>query len=185
MTEEITVDSRKLEKEDSTVEAVETISPFLGALREMVKMPQIECPVVHHFVSGFYIREFHAPKGAYLISKLHKTIHQFSITKGIVSVLDQHDQWITYGAPCHGITIPGTQRALIVHEDLVWTTTHAVFTQDLEEIEDLLFERQEIPGMSPEEKDRFDRVHAFHWQNPDKPVLLEEFMAKELEDTKT
>lgn len=148
-----------LEKPASLFEKVEV---------EMLHAPQIECPVEHNFVPGYYIRVFKAPKGVAIISKIHKTRHSFSISKGVVSVYDDKNGWQTYIAPFDGITEPGTQRALIVHEDIVWSTAHPRTNNETtpEQIEERIIENKKNPLLDEEDQKMFEKIKSFHSQNP-------------------
>ena len=91
-------------------------------------------PLTHRFTPGMYIREIFMPAGSFVVTKIHKTEHPFVISQGLVSVWKngtvEHLQ-----APHTGITLPGTQRFLYVHEDTIWTTFHVTNLTDIEELE--------------------------------------------------
>jgi hypothetical protein len=86
----------------------------------------VECPLVHRFVNGMYIREIFMPKDALITSKIHLTEHPFTISKGKVAVCIDGDNWQEFEAPYTGITKAGTRRVLYVIEDCVWTTFHKI-----------------------------------------------------------
>jgi hypothetical protein len=104
---------------------------------------QVELPLTHRFTPGMYIRTIFMPKGALVISKIHRTQHPFVVTKGRCSV------WPGQAAPGQldanglreivaghiGITMPGTRRILYIHEDTEWTTFHATDKTTPEEVE--------------------------------------------------
>jgi hypothetical protein len=46
----------------------------------------IECPLVHRFTPGMYIREIFMPAGSLITSKIHKTEHPYTISKGKFAV---------------------------------------------------------------------------------------------------
>lgn len=109
-------------------------------------MPQIEVPLKHRFTPGLYSREIQLPAGSINISKIHKSEHQFIISKGHVEVYDPRaGKSVHYVAPYHGITKPGTQRAVYAHEDSVWTTFHATDETDTDKIEQAIIQEPE-PG---------------------------------------
>lgn len=91
---------------------------------ELGKFPQIEMPLTHRFTPGLYIREILMPKGAIVISRIHKTTHPFVVSKGRAAVMDEHGRVTQISAPHTGITQPGTRRVLFIHEDCIWTTFH-------------------------------------------------------------
>lgn len=108
------------------------------------QMPQCELPLVHRFTPGMYIREIHMPKGALVVSKVHKTKHPFVILKGKVSVWSEENGVVNLEAPYTGITRPGTRRILYIHEDCIWTTFHATNETDLEKLEREIVDVREV-----------------------------------------
>jgi len=136
-----------------------------------IHLPQVECPVVHHFLPGFYLREFRAHAGTFIISKIHKQVNLFSVTKGSVSVWDEKNGVQLIKAGDTGITQPGTRRALYVHEDLVWVTAHPMMETNLENIEKILIDDSPNPLLSEDEKHIFNSIKQFHAQNPNDHVL--------------
>jgi hypothetical protein len=126
-------------KEVSLVEVAEkAFSPELTACeRILMDMPPVDCPLEHRFTDGLYTRQIFMPYGSVVASKIHKTEHQFIISKGDCSVWSKETGWVRYQAPYHGITKPGARRLLVMHEDTVWTTFHPnpENIQDLEELE--------------------------------------------------
>lgn len=89
----------------------------------------VDCPLVHRFVPGMYIREIFMPKGSLITSLIHKTKHPFFVLKGTVSVYSENDGQQLFQAGDKGITIPGTRRVLFILEDCVWVTCHATSVQ--------------------------------------------------------
>jgi hypothetical protein len=113
------------------------IYSFENALFELPEDEQIkpeDVPVVHYFTPGLYCREIYMPAGVTLTSKIHKTEHLFIISKGRCTVATEHGT-MELEAPYTGITKPGTKRALVIHEDTIWTTMHATDLTDVDEIE--------------------------------------------------
>lgn len=105
----------------------------------------IDCPLVHRFTPGMYIREIFMPAGSLITSKIHKTEHPFTVSKGKVAVSIDGKDWEEFEAPYTGITKPGTRRILYIIEDCIWTTYHlnADNCEDLDEIENKLIEKRE------------------------------------------
>jgi hypothetical protein len=84
----------------------------------------VECPVVHRFTDGMYIREIFMPKDSLLTSKIHNTNHPYTISQGVAMVQMDAGEWIELAAPYTGITVAGTRRVLYILEDCIWTTYH-------------------------------------------------------------
>ena len=107
------------------------------------EMEVIECPLKHTFTPGpagskvkMYARQITMPRGASVVSEKHETEHPFIVSKGIVEVRSEHDTQLII-APFSGITAPGTQRLLFVHEETIWTTFHIV-PEDLLEPDEIV-----------------------------------------------
>lgn len=90
----------------------------------------VDMPVTHRFTPGLYIREIFMPKGAKVLSLVHKTTHPFTILEGDVSVFSENEQVQRYTTGHLGITTPGTRRMLSVHEDTRWATFHVTEDTD-------------------------------------------------------
>jgi hypothetical protein len=95
----------------------------------------VECPLKHTFTKGMYSRQITMPAGALITSKIHRTQHQFIVSRGRASVLVAGGEWVTIEAPYAGVTEPGTRRVLKIHEETVWTTFHPTELRTVEEIE--------------------------------------------------
>ena len=114
--------------------------------REIAKLPPVDMPVVHRFTRdaegrvNMYSRQIFMPAGTMLTSKIHRTQHQYVVSQGSAFVRDNEGTWNQIVAPFHGITEPGTRRALFIVQDCIWTTFHVVNTDDLKEIEEQLIE---------------------------------------------
>jgi len=100
----------------------------------MLDMPQRECPLIHRFAPGMYIREILIPKDTLLTTLMHLTTHPFFIMKGDVSVWYHDIPVQRYQAPYTGITQAGTRRMLFAHEDTIWSTCHITDLTDPDEI---------------------------------------------------
>lgn len=86
--------------------------------------PIVDCPLIHRFTPGLYIREIFMPKDTLITSKIHKTSHPFTVSKGRLIVNIDMREWVGIEAPYTGITRPGTRRVLYIIEDCIWTTYH-------------------------------------------------------------
>lgn len=113
--------------------------------RQLAQMQPVECHVTHRWTPGLYIREIFMPAGSVVTSKIHKTAHPFVISQGRVSVFSTHEPTVELCAPHTGITTPGTRRAILVHEDTIWTTFHPTDKTTVEEVEADIIHRYENP----------------------------------------
>lgn len=92
-------------------------------------------PTKHTFADGCYVREIFNPANMLLVTKIHKKEHPFFLMKGKMSILTENGVE-TIEAPHHGITKPGTKRAIFTHEDCVFITVHATDKTTPEEVEE-------------------------------------------------
>lgn len=111
---------------------------------ELGKLPQLDMPLIHRFTPGMYIRELQIPKGAVIITKIHKTTHPFVVSQGHLSVWDEKTGVQHVRAPHTGITTPGTRRVAFAFEDSIWTTFHATDETDVEKIEAAIIEPHDV-----------------------------------------
>lgn len=92
--------------------------------QELLRMPQAEMPVEHHFADGLYGRVLHIPKHCCLTGAIHKREHINILAKGDITVITE-DGPKRITAPYVMVSMPGTKRAGFAHEDCVWITVHA------------------------------------------------------------
>jgi len=130
------------------------LKPFVGIRQKVERLeriieqvPQVECPVVHHFADGMYAREMTIPAGVVLTGAIHRTEHLSTISKGrILVTTDEGEKEIC--APHTFVSKPGAKRAGLAIEETVWTTYHATRETDLEKLVEELTEStaQELLG---------------------------------------
>lgn len=159
--------SQFLSVDTQVPESIETIlelkPTFLGFLQnvesQMKEMPgQVDLPVIHRFSpetkagSGTYLREIFMPKGTLALSKEHTTEHFYVVLSGVATVWDQNMDRILVKGPCVGITKPGTQRLLYIHEDMKWICVHSTSETDLKKIEDMLILNPKVATIIQTEK---------------------------------
>ena len=103
---------------------------------------QVECPVVHHFSPGVYVREITMPKDSIILGHRHKTKHLNIISKGKCKLSDIDTKEVTIiEAPCTFESLPGVRKLLYIIEECVWSTVHVTDKTDLQEIEEEVIEK--------------------------------------------
>lgn len=110
----------------------------------------VELPLRNIFTkeNGKYLygRSIFIPAGCVLTSRIHKHQHQFIISQGHIKVYDETSGTQQFlKAPYHGITEPGTRRALHAITDTIWTTFHITDKNDPDEIVEEVSERSSNP----------------------------------------
>lgn len=113
----------------------ESIQSLEAAIQNLPSAVQCGFQNIHDFCPGVYARSVFMPANTVLTSKIHKTQHFFVVSKGSCTVVNSHGEREFIEAPHLGVTMPGTKRALHIHEDCVWTTFHATQLTDVAEIE--------------------------------------------------
>ena len=122
-------------------------------VQEMNKLPQTECPVVHRFAPGVYIREIFMPAGTIVIGKIHKTEHFNIVERGVCVIVHDDDTIEELRAPLTFVSKAGVQKVLYIEEDTVWKTVHVTTETDPDKLEAQLIEPPplvQLNGMNKE-----------------------------------
>lgn len=142
--------------------------------RMMLKLEQVECPVIHRFGPGIYIREITMPAGCFAIGARHK-VHQLNVMlKGRVTVLNPDGSTAELKAPMMFVGKPG-QKVGYVHEEVVWQNIYSTDETDIEKLEAMFVDKgdpwREVAEMRRQtlqtEVDRMDyQAVLAEWQIP-------------------
>jgi hypothetical protein len=110
------------------------------ALEEvLLEVPQVDCPVRHHFAPGMYAREITIPKGTVLTGAVHKTQNLAVLSSGKLQLVTDNGTTII-SAP-HILTVmPGMKNAAYALEDSVWTNFFPTEETDTDVLVELLTE---------------------------------------------
>jgi SET domain len=108
----------------------------------LLKMPQTECPVVHHFMPGIYMRQVTIPADTYSIGHYQKTRHTNIMLTGKVSMINEQGQIVKLCAPQVFESGPGRKIGYI-HEEMIWINVYVTPETDVEKLESLLLEKSE------------------------------------------
>ncbi|MBC8642134.1 hypothetical protein IAG25_35605 [Caballeronia sp. EK] len=128
---------------------------------ELARLPQVECPVWHHFAPGLYARKMLIPKGVTLTGAVHKTEHLCIVSGDMTVTTDDGVKRLT---DAHAILVskPGAKRAGYAHEDTYWTTVHATDETDLDKLVEELTESKasELLGGSENKQALNNRIEV-------------------------
>lgn len=128
-----------------------SIRPKVTALvNELKNLPQIDCPVVHHFSPGLYVREIFMPADTIVIGKVHKTEHFNIIVKGACFIVHDDGMNEEIRAPMIFVSKAGVQKTLYITEDMIWMTTHVTDETDITMIESNVIEQSALANDQPE-----------------------------------
>lgn len=111
-----------------------------AAEAECLAMPQIDCPVVHHFGPGVYLREVTIPAGTFVIGHAHKRSCLNIMLKGRLVLRSPDGDLREVSAPLIMTTGPGRKVAFAI-EDTVWQNIFATDETDVEKLEEMLVEK--------------------------------------------
>lgn len=127
-----------------------------AAIDYMRSFEQIEMTEEHMFCPGVYARVLHMPKGAKIISKIHKTEHFVVCLKGTSEVIYPDRRELVRPGTLM-VTKPGTQRALRILTDSTWVGFYPIREE----------EQGDVPLIE-------GRIIAKDWQDPELLEKLEE-----------
>jgi hypothetical protein len=99
------------------------IPPIEGLVEEFLKEPQVECPLVHRFSDGIYLREITMPKDTAVIGRKHLTTHFNILLSGKCRVI-VGDSITELAAPATWESKAGDQKVVNCVEECVWATVH-------------------------------------------------------------
>ena len=87
---------------------------------ELVKLPQVDCPLREYFADGLYAREITIPKGVALIGAVHTTQNFAVLNKGILRLAtDDGYRDVMPGEVV--MVMPGQKNCGYAIEECVWT----------------------------------------------------------------
>jgi hypothetical protein len=112
------------------------ISPAMIEAAEHVtlQLPQVSCPVVHHFGPGICVREVFMPAGTFAIGHRQRYPHVNIFLKGRVTVIHDDGSTSDLVAPMLFVGEPG-RKVGYVQEDVVWLNVWPTDETDVEKIE--------------------------------------------------
>lgn len=112
------------------------------AEREMLQLPQVDCPVVHHFGPNICIREVFMPAGTFAIGHKQKFEHLNIMLRGKVLVANDDGTTVTLSAPLIFVGKPGRKIGYIL-EDMVWQNVYSTELKNIDEVEAHFMEKSD------------------------------------------
>ena len=88
-------------------------------IEKMLLLEQADCPVLHHFSEGIYIREVRFPAGIAVVGHLQKHVHMNVFIQGVVEMLNPDGTTTTLSAPMTFVGQPGRKIGHVL-EDVIW-----------------------------------------------------------------
>ena len=107
-----------------------------------LEQPQVDCPVVHRFGPGIYIREVFIPAGTLSIGHRQTTTHLNVMLKGRVIMIGEDGSKVEVVAPTTFVAEPGRKIGYIL-EDMVWQNIYATTETDVEKLEAMFLDKSQ------------------------------------------
>jgi hypothetical protein len=106
-------------------------------MREVLQLPQVDCPVTHHFGPNIYIREVVMPAGTVVVGKPHKTEHMCNMISGRMIVVNEDGEQMEVTAPAVFMAKKGRKTAYIL-ETVRFQNIFSTGETDIEKLENML-----------------------------------------------
>tara|TARA_R110000772_G_scaffold68875_4_gene152501 strand:- start:5031 stop:5879 length:849 start_codon:yes stop_codon:yes gene_type:complete len=110
--------------------------------QEFLRHPQVDCPVVHRFGPGLYIREVTLPAGALSIGHAQKTEHLNVMLTGRVSIVGENGKVKELVAPLTFVGQPG-RKVGYIHETVIWQNIYATTETDVAKLESMFLDKSD------------------------------------------
>lgn len=158
----VTTDKSEIQRAEA-VEALES---------RMLDFPQVECPVVHHFGPGIYIREVTLPAGSLAIGHAQRFEHLNIMLRGAVVMVGDDGRLHTLRAPLIFVGKPGRKMGYVL-EDTVWQNVYATEERNVDVLEDTFLDKS-ATWRSHDEVAKQLQFAARHEDRQDFEALLKE-----------
>lgn len=123
-------------------QALMSFSSVYEAEKVMLELPQVSCPVVHHFGPNICIREVFMPKDTLAIGHRQKFDHLNIMLRGKVMILNEDGSTQILTAPMIFMGKAGRKIGYVM-EDMVWQNVYSTDLKNIDEIEDFFIEKSE------------------------------------------
>lgn len=106
----------------------------------LLDLPQVECPVVHHFGPGIYIREVTLPAGTLAIGHAQRFEHLNIMLTGAVAMVGDDGQTKVLRAPMIFVGKPGRKLGYVL-ETCIWQNVYATEERDIDKLESMFLDK--------------------------------------------
>lgn len=106
----------------------------------LLDLPQVECPVVHHFGPGIYIREVTLPAGTLAIGHAQRFEHLNIMLTGAVAMVGDDGQTKVLRAPMIFVGKPGRKLGYVL-EACIWQNVYATDERDIDKLESMFLDK--------------------------------------------
>ncbi len=122
---------------------------------EMLNQPQVECPVVHHFGPGIYMREVSIPAGTMAVGHAQRLEHLNILLKGRVAIVGDDGKVRELAAPLTFTGKPGRKVGFVL-EDMVWLNVYATNERDIDKLEAAYLDKSPIWQKAADDRQKQD-----------------------------
>lgn len=123
-------------------QALQILASMENAEKELLQLPQVSCPVVHHFGPNLCIREVFMPAGTLAIGHRQKFEHMNIMLQGKVMVIDDNGNTQILTAPLIFVGKPGRKIGYVL-EDMVWQNVYATDLKDVDAVETMFIDKSQ------------------------------------------
>ena len=103
---------------------------------ELLKLEQVEIPIIHDFMGGVYVRQMVAPKDVLIIGKRHRHETCNILLSGKLSVYVGENEPVKHiEGPCIFKSEVGAKKMGYTHTDVIFLNIHPTTETDLDKIE--------------------------------------------------
>ncbi|WP_180008211.1 SET domain-containing protein-lysine N-methyltransferase [Acinetobacter sp. YH12238] len=139
--------------------------------KEMLEMPQADCPVAHHFGPGIYIREVTLPAGIFAVGHAQRYEHLNIMLTGKVAIVDG-GQVRVLEAPLIFTGKPGRKVGYVL-ETCVWQNVYATNETDIDTLEAHYLDKSKTWEAYDKEHSKIEHALNQHNRNDYAQVLKE------------
>jgi len=111
----------------------------------LLELPQVECPIIHHFGPGVYAREATMPAGSLVVGHYHRFEHLNVFLKGHLTMFNENGSTTDMKAPIIFNSPPG-QKCAFIHEEAVWMNVYSTDETDVETLEKTYLDKDRSPS---------------------------------------
>jgi len=124
----------------------------------LLDLPQVECPVVHHFGPGIYIREVTLPAGTLAIGHAQRFEHLNIMLAGAVAMIGDDGQTKVLRAPMIFVGKPGRKLGYVL-ETCIWQNVYATEERDIDKLESMFLDKSSTWQAHAEASKQLESYH--------------------------
>lgn len=111
--------------------------------KAMLELPQVDCPVVHHFGPGIYVREVHLKAGSFAVGHRQRFKHLNVVLTGAVAMVDDNGHLKIIEGPAIFEGEPGRKYGYIL-KDTIWQNIYATSETNIDVLESTLLDKSQV-----------------------------------------